>query len=293
MPQYFRYNPLTGDLDLTGVEFLLKDSDYNDLAAAFNKLVDGALTGTPRVAELQYGGTPYYFKVYPTYAGTDGLGAPGIGIKTYDDATLSGTAVRFAFNHGDYVYFALAYPTISAALNATGDAVQTDLVVLANAALSGVQDVIGVVSNSIRYYFQADRWLMPGVDDDDFNVPTIIIDTWAADKKRAYLLVDNTPGAAVYLPLGAVPTHTTKITVTGTIAANTNFSTTSSGANYTKAGDDGDLRADEPGFHAAPFVQIYLNGVLKWKGSGAVWKGQTSFRLDTPVDSGDEIIVLS
>lgn len=88
-------------------------------------------------------------------------------------------------------------------------------------------------------------------------------------------------------------TKTTKLAITGEIAAGTNFSVTSSGVNYTKSGDSGDLLASAALFEAAEYITVLLNGVYMIKGVQAVWQSQTAFRLNIIVDSGDEIIILS
>lgn len=87
--------------------------------------------------------------------------------------------------------------------------------------------------------------------------------------------------------------NTTILTIVGEIAAGVDFSTTSSGISYTKSEDDGDLKASAALFKAAEFIIIMLNGVYMIKGTHAIWQSQTSFQLNTIVDSGDEIIILS
>lgn len=87
--------------------------------------------------------------------------------------------------------------------------------------------------------------------------------------------------------------NTTTLSVTGQIAASTNFSVTSSGVNYTKSGDSGDLLASAALFNGAEYIKIFLNGIYQDKGVHSVWVTQYSFTLDIIVDSGDEIIILS
>ena len=60
---------------------------------------------------------------------------------------------------------------------------------------------------------------------------------------------------------------TTILAVTGTIAAGTNFSVTSSGVNYTKTGDDGNLQASDEIFQAQERIMIFCNGVYQRKGT--------------------------
>lgn len=88
-------------------------------------------------------------------------------------------------------------------------------------------------------------------------------------------------------------TNTTRLDVTGEIAAGTNFSVTSSGASYTKSGDDGSLQGSSALFEAAEYIAVFLNGVYQIKGVQATWQSQTSFQLNIIVDSGDEIIIVS
>ncbi len=87
--------------------------------------------------------------------------------------------------------------------------------------------------------------------------------------------------------------NTTIISITGTIAASTNFSTTASGVSYTKSGDNGDLKTSELLFNNTEYIKIMLNGIYASKGVHVTWQSQTSFQLDIIVDSGDEIIILS
>lgn len=98
---------------------------------------------------------------------------------------------------------------------------------------------------------------------------------------------------AGWLPGGGIATLTTYIDVTGAIVAGTNFSVTSSGVNYTQSGDAGILLATSALFAAKEWVVIYLNGVLQIKNENATWVTATSFTLDVPVDTGDEIIIIS
>lgn len=86
---------------------------------------------------------------------------------------------------------------------------------------------------------------------------------------------------------------TTILAVTGTIAGGTNFSVTSSGTSYTKSGDDGNLQSNDTLFQNQETVMIFCNGVYQRKAIDATWQTQTSFRLTTIQDNGDEIIILS
>jgi len=88
-------------------------------------------------------------------------------------------------------------------------------------------------------------------------------------------------------------TRTTGLAITGAKPAGSTYTVTSSGANYTKSGDDGDLLASEALFNTAESISIFLNGVYQDKGVHAVWASASSFTLDQAVDNGDEIIILS
>jgi hypothetical protein len=113
-------------------------------------------------------------------------------------------------------------------------------------------------------------------------------------------LVDSTPsgnqatvGSNWIILQSKIDFISTSISVTNTIPASTTFSVTSSGLNYTKSGADGNLRASSALFNSTGNVSIYLNGVYQDKGVHAIWVSSTSFNLDTIVDNGDEIIILS
>lgn len=93
--------------------------------------------------------------------------------------------------------------------------------------------------------------------------------------------------------IGSGATLTTVLTVTGTIAASTNFSTTSSGANYTHAGDASNILPSAAEFEDAESIQVWLNGVMLNKGSQVTWQSEWSFQIDTIVNNTDEIIILS
>ena len=95
---------------------------------------------------------------------------------------------------------------------------------------------------------------------------------------------------SVFVPITA---KTTILTVTGQIAAGTNFSVTSSGANYTMSGDAGDLLASAALFNAAASISVFLNGAYLTKSTDVTWQSSTTFQLNVIVDNGDEIIILS
>lgn len=133
------------------------------------------------------------------------------------------------------------------------------------------------------------RLVDPGVNDSGYTVPTIWVNS-ATDS--AFICVDNAAGAAVWLQLG-LDDQITFLDITGTIAADTNFSVTSSGVNYTKSGADANILASAVLFNAAAGVKIFLNGVYLRKGVSAIWVNTTTIKLDIIVNNGDEIVILS
>lgn len=90
-----------------------------------------------------------------------------------------------------------------------------------------------------------------------------------------------------------ISTHTTKLAITGSISASTNFSVTTSGTNYTHSGDSASLKGSESEFNGAESISIFLNGVRMDKGVEANWISSTAFYLNINVDDGDIIIVLT
>ena len=92
--------------------------------------------------------------------------------------------------------------------------------------------------------------------------------------------------------IGATATKTTKLAITDSKVSGSTYSVTSSGVDYTKSGDDGNLLSTAVGFNGAEYIGIFLNGVYQGR-THAVWASATSFTLDTAVDNGDEIIILS
>jgi hypothetical protein len=90
-----------------------------------------------------------------------------------------------------------------------------------------------------------------------------------------------------------IPTRTTTLSITGRIVQYTNFSVTSSGTDYTKTGDDGDLRETSDKFNLDESREILLNGVYQEKGLNAIWISRYTFQLDITVDNGDIITVRS
>jgi hypothetical protein len=95
-------------------------------------------------------------------------------------------------------------------------------------------------------------------------------------------------------PVGGVSsTLTTRILITGNKAVSSIYSTTSSGVNYTQAGDDGDIGESAEVFNASCSVFVFLNGLNLTKGTQVIWLSATSFQLEAIVDNGDAIVILS
>jgi len=93
--------------------------------------------------------------------------------------------------------------------------------------------------------------------------------------------------------LGATAMNTTKLAITGTKAALSVYTITSSGFDYTKSGDDGVFPASAALFNYSEYIHIFFNGVYQEKGVNVVWQSITSFTLDTIVNNGDEVVILS
>jgi hypothetical protein len=85
---------------------------------------------------------------------------------------------------------------------------------------------------------------------------------------------------------------TTVLSVTGYINSSTTLSVVSSGANYTKSGDSGNLKTASE-FLNLEYIQVFLNGVALTKGVDVIWVSSTSFNLSTDIDVGDKILILS
>ena len=77
---------------------------------------DTTLSGTPVIIRIDYKGTYYYAKVYPTASATANETIDDIGsnIRGIDDATRSGLPRVFEIISGGTSYYFKAYPTISA-----------------------------------------------------------------------------------------------------------------------------------------------------------------------------------
>ena len=85
----------------------------------------------------------------------------------------------------------------------------------------------------------------------------------------------------------------TTLTINQTIAADTNFSLTSSGTGYTHSNDVGSLPESAALFNADGSVRVFVSGVLQENGVGAIWVNTTTFKLNAAVDNGDVIVIFS
>lgn len=99
-----------------------------------NLLAPVALSGTPRVCVASDGSTTFYYKVYPTKAGTETPTTEPSGWKTYEDRTLSGTAQYLGLSLAGQAWWVIGYPDVVHASpaeeaawpgTATGDDVQS------------------------------------------------------------------------------------------------------------------------------------------------------------------------
>jgi len=96
-----------------------------------------------------------------------------------------------------------------------------------------------------------------------------------------------------FTPKSGLATRKTELDITGTIAANTNFSTTASGVSYTHSGDAGYILTSSVLFQASVPVQIEKNGIRLDKSDDVVWVNSATFQLNSIVDSGDKITIFS
>lgn len=85
----------------------------------------------------------------------------------------------------------------------------------------------------------------------------------------------------------------TKLSITGFITASTTLSVISSGTNYNKTGDNGDLQISSGNFLTVEYLQLFLNGVALVKGVEAIWMSNSTFTLSIDLDVGDVVIILS
>ena len=85
----------------------------------------------------------------------------------------------------------------------------------------------------------------------------------------------------------------TRLDITGTINANVTFSVNSSGVNYTKSRDDGNLGVDAAEFLSDARIEILPNGLGTRKGVDVVWISVTSFQISKKFYNGDFITIKS
>lgn len=120
-------------------------------------------------------------------------------------------------------------------------------------------------------------------------VGVVILVGWALSDTEIILSLDQLQIDSTNL----TASKTSKLSITGSKAASSVYSVTSSGVSYTHSGDDGDLLSSASLFNNAENIKIFLNGTYQGKGDHAVWQSAASFTLDQAVDNGDEIIILS
>ena len=103
------------------------------------------------------------------------------------------------------------------------------------------------------------------------------------------LMVETVPGT-----VGAdIAELTTLLTVIHPMPAGSEFFVNSSGTNYIKERDNGNLGADSNEFLNNEKIQIYLNGNNMVKGDHVSWTSSTSFVFGFDVDPGDFIKIVS
>lgn len=87
--------------------------------------------------------------------------------------------------------------------------------------------------------------------------------------------------------------YTTVLKITVDSPSGTSFFTNSSGTNYIKSGDDGDLRITSADFLNDKIVQFYLNGANLIKSERVSWTGQYSFNFLFGTSKDDWIKIIS
>ena len=87
--------------------------------------------------------------------------------------------------------------------------------------------------------------------------------------------------------------YTTVLKITVDSPAGTSFFTNSSGTNYIKSGDDGDLRITGTDFLNDQIVQFYLNGANLIKSEHISRTGQYSFNFWFGTSKDDWIKIIS
>lgn len=101
-------------------------------------------------------------------------------------------------------------------------------------------------------------------------------------------VVHGVPG-----PPAKTASRTTILVITVDSPAGTSFFTNSSGTNYIKSGDDGDLRISGTDFLNDKIVQFYLNGANLIKSEHISWTGQYSFNFGFGTSKDDWIKIIS
>jgi hypothetical protein len=159
------------------------------------------------------------------------------------------------------------------------------------------QDATHVYTGVTRY--STDAEVIAGSNDASAITPDGLsakIDTDSTLSSASNLLIPSQKAVKDYVDASSsssTSTNITKLQITRALATGSNFTVTVSTYNYTKTGDNGDLRSMATEFNEDPQVGVFLNGVYQVKGTEAVWVSQFSFQLNQALDINDELIVIS
>lgn len=108
---------------------------------------------------------------------------------------------------------------------------------------------------------------------------------------RALGTISGTVGV-VHVPPKDVVLRT-RLSVTGSISSGSVFDVTSSGVNYVKTGDNGDLETTNVLFNNNKDIFALLNGVELEKSIEFVWVSQTTCQINFNLDNGDVLLIYS
>jgi hypothetical protein len=166
-----------------------------DLSDVLNGLTDVALSGTPRICGCQ----TYFFKVFPTYAGSAAAPFDPLSWKSYDNADLSGSPKLLAFAHNGNVYLIKGYPSAEETANPTTDIVQNLMTKFRDDIVSGDPTIFRILSGANYYYFKAYR-------ETDFIEPAVpitpatpsVIATPLSEARTALRALLQDPAAILY-----------------------------------------------------------------------------------------------
>jgi len=114
----------------------------------------------------------------------------------------------------------------------------------------------------------------------------------AAGKIRKFFW-DGSSWLAVGTDSVASITRKTELAITGTIAAGTTFSTSTSGVNYTHSGDIGDIGVSSSAMNSSFIIQFERNGVRLDKTDAVTWISNSLFSINIIVDNGDAIVIFT